>query len=97
MNVKGGSVVASRDYIMLASNPLVLSCRNGKPYDTRLSIDVSMGFVLRDLRNEDNPGVRAAELETILMSFCTFPGSGFGDFHFELLERKSSDTAENCM
>jgi hypothetical protein len=38
-----------------------------KSYDTRLSIDVSIGFVLRDLRNEDNPGVRAAEFETILI------------------------------
>jgi hypothetical protein len=38
-----------------------------KPYDTRLSIEVSMGFVFRDLRNEDNPGVRAAEFETMLI------------------------------
>lgn len=43
-----------------------------KPYDTRLSIDVSMGFVFSDLRNEDNPGVRAAEFETILMCFYVF-------------------------
>jgi hypothetical protein len=34
-------------------------------HETRLSIDVSMGFVLSDLRNDASPGVRAAEFDTI--------------------------------
>lgn len=52
---------------------------NRESYDTRLSIDVSMGLVFRDLRNEDNPGVRAAELDTILRRVRFFVSSRFGD------------------
>lgn len=61
---------------------------NRKPYDTRLSIDVSMGFVLRDLRNEDNPGVRAAEFETILICFFFPSNPSFGRFSLPTVEKK---------
>lgn len=35
-------------------------------YDMRLSIDVSIGFVFSDLRNDDRPGVKAIEVDGIL-------------------------------
>jgi hypothetical protein len=35
-------------------------------FDMRLSIDVSIGFVFSDLRNDDRPGVKAIEVDGIL-------------------------------
>lgn len=50
----------------LNSSILDITIEDWTPYDTRLSMDVSIGFVLRDLRKEDSPGVRAAVFVTIL-------------------------------
>lgn len=32
-------------------------------YDIKLSMDVSIGFVLRDLRKDDSPGVKAIDVD----------------------------------
>lgn len=34
-----------------------------RTHEIRSSIDVSIGFVFKDLRNDANPGVRAAEVD----------------------------------
>lgn len=39
-------------------------------HEIKLSMDVSMGLVLRDLRNEARPGVKATDVEGILRVDC---------------------------
>lgn len=40
--------------------------RRGNTHDTRLSIDVSIGFVFNDFKNDANPGVRASEFDGMI-------------------------------
>lgn len=50
--------------ILRLVNPALYK-RAARTHDIKLSMDVSIGFVLRDLRKDDSPGVKAIELDGI--------------------------------